>query len=115
MLEICKMHIGFSSVLQRFSASSTGANSDVSDAIAEAKGVQPKRGMILPFQPLTIAFHHINYFIDMPAVSHSLSLFLFNKTQKQNCSFPLKLRVIFSSIFRNLSPNFLGKLCACRR
>jgi ABC-type multidrug transport system ATPase subunit/ABC-type multidrug transport system permease subunit len=57
----------FSSVLQRFSASSTGANSDVSDAIAEAKGVQPKRGMVLPFQPLTIAFHHINYFIDMPA------------------------------------------------
>jgi hypothetical protein len=82
MLEICKMHIGFSSVLQRFSASSTGANSDVSDAIAEAKGVQPKSGMILPFQPLTIAFHHINYFIDMPAVCHSLSLFLFNKTQK---------------------------------
>jgi ABC-type multidrug transport system fused ATPase/permease subunit len=67
MLEICKMHIGFSSVLQRFSTSSTGANSDVSDAIAEVKGVQPKRGMILPFQPLTIAFHHINYFIDMPA------------------------------------------------
>jgi hypothetical protein len=115
MLEICKMHIGFSSVLQRFSASSIGANSDVSDAIAEAKGVQPKRGMILPFQPLTIAFHHINYFIDMPAVSHSLSLFLFNKTQTKDCSFPLKWRVICSSIFRNLSANFLGKLCACRR
>jgi hypothetical protein len=91
MLEICKMHIGFSSVLQRFSVSSTGANSDVSDAIAEAKGVQPKRGMILPFQPLTIAFHHINYFIDMPAVSHSLSLFLFNKTQKKKLLLPIEI------------------------
>ncbi|XP_062117535.1 pleiotropic drug resistance protein 2-like [Humulus lupulus] len=26
-----------------------------------------KRGMILPFQPLSIAFNHVNYFVDMPA------------------------------------------------
>lgn len=28
-----------------------------------------KRGMILPFQPLSLAFGHVNYQVDMPAVS----------------------------------------------
>jgi hypothetical protein len=46
--------------------SSAGANSDWSDAVAEAGVVQPKKGMVLPFQPLSIAFNHINYFVDMP-------------------------------------------------
>ncbi|XP_043691781.1 pleiotropic drug resistance protein 2-like [Telopea speciosissima] len=27
----------------------------------------PKRGMVLPFQPLSLAFNHLNYYIDMPA------------------------------------------------
>ncbi|KAK4279547.1 hypothetical protein QN277_011313 [Acacia crassicarpa] len=27
---------------------------------------RPKKGMVLPFQPLTLAFHHVNYYIDMP-------------------------------------------------
>lgn len=31
----------------------------------------PKKGMILPFQPLSLAFNHVNYYVDMPAVSHS--------------------------------------------
>ncbi|KAF8397869.1 hypothetical protein HHK36_016794 [Tetracentron sinense] len=26
-----------------------------------------KRGMVLPFQPLSLAFDHVNYFVDMPA------------------------------------------------
>ncbi|XWS66293.1 hypothetical protein CRYUN_Cryun05aG0187100 [Craigia yunnanensis] len=26
-----------------------------------------KRGMVLPFQPLSIAFDHVNYYVDMPA------------------------------------------------
>ncbi|KVI07937.1 AAA+ ATPase domain-containing protein [Cynara cardunculus var. scolymus] len=26
-----------------------------------------RRGMVLPFQPLSLAFNHVNYFIDMPA------------------------------------------------
>ncbi len=51
------------------SISSGGANSDRFDAVAAANGVEAKRGMVLPFQPLAIAFHHINYSIDMPAVS----------------------------------------------
>lgn len=29
----------------------------------------PKRGMVLPFQPLSLAFNHVNYYVDMPAVS----------------------------------------------
>ncbi|XP_009628925.1 pleiotropic drug resistance protein 2-like [Nicotiana tomentosiformis] len=32
-------------------------------SIEEAK----KRGMVLPFQPLSLAFNHINYYVDMPA------------------------------------------------
>ncbi|KAL5545906.1 hypothetical protein UlMin_005593 [Ulmus minor] len=27
----------------------------------------PKRGMVLPFQPLSLAFSHVNYHVDMPA------------------------------------------------
>lgn len=32
-----------------------------------------KRGMVLPFQPLSMAFNHVNYCVDMPAVSHSFT------------------------------------------
>jgi len=28
-----------------------------------------KRGMVLPFQPLSLAFSHVNYYVDMPTVS----------------------------------------------
>ncbi|XP_077235595.1 ABC transporter G family member 45-like [Tasmannia lanceolata] len=27
----------------------------------------PEKGMVLPFQPLTLAFRHINYYVEMPA------------------------------------------------
>ena len=27
-----------------------------------------KKGMILPFQPLKMTFHNVNYFVDMPKV-----------------------------------------------
>lgn len=30
-----------------------------------------KKGMVLPFQPLSLAFNHVNYYVDMPAVSYS--------------------------------------------
>jgi len=29
---------------------------------------QDKKGMILPFQPLSMAFENINYYVDMPPV-----------------------------------------------
>ncbi|KAK7244946.1 hypothetical protein RIF29_39775 [Crotalaria pallida] len=28
---------------------------------------EPRRGMVLPFQPLSLSFNHINYYVDMPA------------------------------------------------
>ncbi|GFQ02120.1 pleiotropic drug resistance protein 2 [Phtheirospermum japonicum] len=28
---------------------------------------EPRRGMVLPFQPLSLAFNHVNYYVDMPA------------------------------------------------
>ena len=35
-----------------------------------ASDISPKRGMILPFQPLSLAFNHVNYYVDMPTVSN---------------------------------------------
>ena len=31
-----------------------------------------KRGMILPFTPLTMTFHNVNYYVDMPKVYNSI-------------------------------------------
>lgn len=31
--------------------------------------VRHKKGMILPFKPLSLVFDRINYYVDMPAVS----------------------------------------------
>lgn len=28
-----------------------------------------RSGMVLPFKPLSLAFNHMNYYVDMPAVS----------------------------------------------
>ncbi|XP_024523228.1 ABC transporter G family member 35 [Selaginella moellendorffii] len=35
--------------------------------LATVEGLAPKRGMILPFTPLSISFNDISYFVDMPA------------------------------------------------
>lgn len=51
----------------RRSSVSSENSSDHLDAAAEAAGLAPKRGMILPFQPLSIAFDNISYYVDMPA------------------------------------------------
>lgn len=41
-----------------------------SDSIVSADDDAPtRRGMVLPFRPLSLAFNHINYYVDMPAVS----------------------------------------------
>ena len=46
---------------------------------ADASINSPKRGMILPFQPLSLAFNHVNYCVDMPAVSQpSSNVCIFN-------------------------------------
>ena len=40
-----------------------------SDSTLEAEnGVAPKRGMVVPFTPLSMSFEDVNYFVDMPPV-----------------------------------------------
>ncbi|KAI3900454.1 hypothetical protein MKW92_029126 [Papaver armeniacum] len=36
-------------------------------ASAGSDGAEQRRGMVLPFQPLSVAFSHVNYYVDMPA------------------------------------------------
>lgn len=43
-----------------------------------ATGVAPKRGMVLPFTPLAMSFDDVNYYVDMPVVSHISPLPLFH-------------------------------------
>jgi len=50
-------------VLPQYRASN---GSFASDSMETAAAAGPKRGMILPFQPLTISFKDIKYFVDMP-------------------------------------------------
>ncbi|XP_059428884.1 ABC transporter G family member 34-like [Corylus avellana] len=38
-----------------------------SSEIVGASDNAPRRGMVLPFRPLSLAFNHINYYVDMPA------------------------------------------------
>ncbi|KAL6563264.1 transcription factor [Orobanche hederae] len=33
---------------------------------SSVRGVAPKRGMVLPFTPLSMSFHNVNYYVDMP-------------------------------------------------
>lgn len=39
----------------------------------EAVNSEPRRGMVLPFEPLSLSFNHVNYYVDMPAVCLSLN------------------------------------------
>ncbi|XP_074276949.1 ABC transporter G family member 39-like [Silene latifolia] len=40
------------------------------DSSVDAK--MPRKGMVLPFQPLSLAFNHINYYVDTPSEMKSL-------------------------------------------
>ncbi|XVF82763.1 hypothetical protein PTKIN_Ptkin16aG0075400 [Pterospermum kingtungense] len=42
-------------------------NTPDNSILSAADQVPAKRGMVLPFQPLSLAFHHVNYYVDMPA------------------------------------------------
>ncbi|KDP40864.1 hypothetical protein JCGZ_24863 [Jatropha curcas] len=45
-----------------------GASEILSGHSTEAKnGVSPKRGMVLPFPPLSMSFDSVNYYVDMPS------------------------------------------------
>lgn len=37
---------------------------------------ETRKGMVLPFEPLSLAFNHVNYYVDMPAVSLSFQIFI---------------------------------------
>ena len=39
------------------------------NSMVSATNNQATRGMVLPFQPLSLAFDHVKYYVDMPAVS----------------------------------------------
>ncbi|XP_061340266.1 ABC transporter G family member 39-like isoform X2 [Gastrolobium bilobum] len=53
--------------------SSSGAEMAVkySSRIASSSIKRPRSGMVLPFQPLSLAFNHISYYVDMPAEMRS--------------------------------------------
>lgn len=53
-----------------------GSRGNASSKLESAIGIAPKRGMVLPFQPLAMSFDSVNYFVDMPAVRTSSSLIL---------------------------------------
>ncbi|TMW96780.1 hypothetical protein EJD97_006784 [Solanum chilense] len=44
-----------------------GIVADVRNTNNSSIEVSKKRGMVLPFQPLSLAFNHIDYYVDMPA------------------------------------------------
>lgn len=68
-------------------------------SIVSAANNQSKTGMVLPFQPLSLAFNHVNYYVDMPAVSHFLWLYI-----SAFC------KIVFLSMYMNFLIKFLGGL-----
>jgi hypothetical protein len=55
-------------------------NSD--STLEAANGVAPKRGMVLPFTPLSMSFDDVNYFVDMPPVR--INTFYFHSAPNVN-------------------------------
>ncbi|RRT47913.1 hypothetical protein B296_00031131 [Ensete ventricosum] len=55
--------------------SSSGTNGLSRDASIDtaAAGVAPKRGMVLPFTPLTMSFDEVNYYVDMPPLLRNVT------------------------------------------
>ena len=58
--------------LQRMGSRASGELNRNADLDLEvATGVARKRGMVLPFTPLAMSFDDVNYYVDMPVVSHN--------------------------------------------
>ncbi|KMS96494.1 hypothetical protein BVRB_9g224870 [Beta vulgaris subsp. vulgaris] len=51
-------------IMSRSNPNGLSRNDDVS--LEATNGVEPKRGMVLPFTPLAMSFDEVNYFVDMP-------------------------------------------------
>lgn len=54
-------------VMRQMSSRTSMSRRDGS-SLGEARGVAPKRGMVLPFTPLAMSFDNVSYFVDMPPV-----------------------------------------------
>ena len=57
---------------------STGMNIETDPAIVEDDSALTKRGMILPFVPLSLTFDNIRYSVDMPQVKDRKLFFAIN-------------------------------------
>ncbi|KAK4478717.1 hypothetical protein RD792_014215 [Penstemon davidsonii] len=57
------------SLKKKKSAKSEVADKDVQEASTSSGTVdhENKKGMVMPFQPLSLVFNHMNYYVDMPA------------------------------------------------
>ncbi|XP_062172265.1 pleiotropic drug resistance protein 2-like isoform X2 [Alnus glutinosa] len=51
---------------QQLESDLEGIDMQVRNVQGTVNSVQAKRGMVLPFQPLSLAFNHVNYYVDMP-------------------------------------------------
>ncbi|KAK6153661.1 hypothetical protein DH2020_013300 [Rehmannia glutinosa] len=62
--------------IQRMSSLSNvyGLNRNENLSIGTVRGVAPKRGMVLPFTPLSMSFDSVNYSVDMPPVRNRTKL-----------------------------------------
>lgn len=60
------------------------------EIVGSGSEIGVKKGMVLPFLPLSMAFDRVNYYVDMPAVSCSifLSIFLVNNSKAINLRIP---------------------------
>ncbi|CAK9153839.1 unnamed protein product [Ilex paraguariensis] len=55
---------------QRMASNAQGIQMAVRNPEGSSTGAannESRRGMVLPFQPLSLAFNHVNYYVDMPA------------------------------------------------
>lgn len=50
-------------------------NSTHSSIPKSTEKAKTKKGMVLPFQPVSLAFENVNYYIDMPNVNFNSNLF----------------------------------------
>ncbi|CAI9773042.1 unnamed protein product [Fraxinus pennsylvanica] len=49
------------------SSASTGNNTPEQENVDSSVSATNKRGMVLPFMPLSLSFNHVNYYVHMPA------------------------------------------------
>ncbi|XP_071915847.1 pleiotropic drug resistance protein 2-like isoform X9 [Coffea arabica] len=60
------LFIGALTFLKRVQLAVRSAQENGNSIVSETS-IQTARGMVLPFQPLSLAFNHVNYYVDMPA------------------------------------------------